>query len=99
MKLPFDLKDIKPGSFSYFTKRKLQNRTGEETGEIFLWKKKDEEESSYMLKCPFCSEEQQGKVLLVRRPYRVKCSKCKKSITLPKLVDQAKREAKKEMKG
>ncbi len=91
MKLPFDLKDITPGSFAYLAKRKLANKEGEEKGELFLWKKKDEEESQYMLKCPFCGAEEQGSVLLVKRPYRVKCSHCDRSITLPKLQDEAKK--------
>ncbi len=99
MKPPFDLKDIKPGAFSYFTKRKLKNKDGEERGEIFLWKPKNSTVCCYALECPFCGEEQQGEILLARRPYRVKCSKCDKSISLPKLSAQAKREAKKEMKG
>jgi|Deesub1362A_J573_1020465.scaffolds.fasta_scaffold00109_12 ribosomal protein S27E len=85
MELPFNLKDIKPGTFSYLTRRKLENKEGEETGEIFLWKKIDEEESSYIMRCPFCEEEQQGRVLLKKRPYRVKCSSCGRTVNLPKL--------------
>lgn len=96
MKLPFNLKDIRHGEFSHLTKRKLKNAEDKETGEIFLWKRKSEEESRYLLKCPLCGEEQEGSILLVKRPYRVKCSKCEKSITLPKLVDLAKKESKKE---
>jgi ribosomal protein S27E len=91
MKLPFDLKDIKPGTFSYLTKRKLTNKEGKETGEIFLWKERGEKESRYVMKCPFCKEEQDGVVVLERRPYRVRCSKCDRSITLPKLRDEAKK--------
>ena len=93
MKLPFDLKDVKPGSFSYLTKRKLKNKEERESGEIFLWKWKGEAESHYILKCPFCEAQQEGSIVLVRRPYRVKCSKCERSITLPKLADQAKKES------
>jgi ribosomal protein S27E len=92
MELPFDLKDIKPGTFSYLTKRKLKNKEGKETGEIFLWRRVDEEESNYVMKCPFCAQEQQGSILLNRRPYRVKCSACGRTINLPKLVDKAKKE-------
>lgn len=91
MKLPFDLKDIKPGSFAYLTKRKLTNKEGEESGEIILWKKKDEEESQYVMKCPFCGVEQDGSVLLVKRPYRLRCSSCNKSIILPKIKKEAKK--------
>ncbi len=91
MKLPFDLKDIKPGQFAYLTKRKLQNKEGEETGEIFVWKEKEKEESQYIMKCPYCGVEQEGSVLLVKRPYRVRCSSCDRSITLPKLQKEAKK--------
>ncbi|MEE8167363.1 MAG: hypothetical protein V3T58_00635 [Candidatus Hydrothermarchaeales archaeon] len=94
MKLPFDLKDVKPGSFAYLTKRKLKNKAGKETGEILLWKKKDQEESQYLLKCPFCEAEGEGSALFVKRPYRVKCSHCGRSISLPKLTAQAKKESK-----
>lgn len=96
MKLPFELKDIKPGEFSYLTRRKLKNAEDEDTGEVFIWKRKSEEESRYLLKCPLCGEEQEGSALFVKRPYRVKCSKCEKSIALPKLVDLAKKERKEE---
>lgn len=96
MKLPFELKDIKPGAFSYLTKRKLRNAEDKETGEIFLWKRKSEEQSHYLLKCPFCGEEQEGSTVLVKRPYRIKCSRCEKSIALPKLADLAKKESRKE---
>jgi hypothetical protein len=91
MKLPFDLKDIKPGQFAYLTKRKLVNKEKEETGEIFVWKEKEKEESQYVMKCPFCGVEQDGSVLLVKRPYRLRCSSCESSITLPKLQKEAKK--------
>jgi len=91
MKLPFDLKDIKPGSFAYLTKRKLKNKEGEESGEIILWKKKEEEESQYVMKCPFCGVERDGSVLLVKRPYRLRCSSCNRSIVLPKIKKEAKK--------
>ncbi len=91
MKLPFDLKDIKPGQFAYLTKRKLVNKEKEETGEILLWKEKGQEESQYVMKCPHCSVEQEGSVLLVKRPYRLRCSDCSRSITLPKLQKEAKK--------
>ncbi len=91
MKLPFDLKDVKPGAFAYLTKRKLVDDSGVEKGEIFLWKKIDREESQYTMKCPYCGTEQDGEVLLVKRPYRVKCASCEGSITLPKLKDLVKK--------
>lgn len=91
IKLPFDLKDIKPGDFSYLTKRKLENGSGEETGEIFVWRETGAEDYKYILQCPYCSKEQEGKTNFERRPYRVRCSGCNKGITLPRLKDEAKR--------
>jgi len=94
LKPPFDLKDIKPGTFAYFTRRKLENKEGEEAGEILLWKKVDEEESQYIMICPYCREEQEGSVVLKKRPYRVRCKACNRSITLPKLLNEAKKKRK-----
>jgi transposase-like protein len=91
MKLPFDLKDIKPGQFAYLTKRKLVNKEKVETGEIIMWKEKGQEESQYVMKCPFCGDEHEGSVVLVKRPYRLRCAKCDRSITLPKLQKEAKK--------
>ncbi|MEE8400882.1 MAG: hypothetical protein V3R86_01850 [Candidatus Hydrothermarchaeaceae archaeon] len=91
MKLPFDLKDIKPGQFAYLTKRKLTNKEGEETGEIILWKEKGKEESQYVMNCPYCNVEQEGSAVLVKRPYRLRCSSCDRSITLPKLQKAGKK--------
>jgi len=95
MKIPFDLKKIKPGYFAYLTKRKLNDKNGDESGEIILWKPKTTEESEYVLICPFCKVEQEGKVIFKKRPYRLRCKSCGKSITLPKLQNQAKKERKK----
>jgi ribosomal protein S27E len=91
MKPPFDLKTIKPGEFSYLTRRKLEAKGGAE-GEIFLWKRKEEEESHYLLACPHCGKEQEGAILLNKRPYRVRCAACQRSITLPKLLGKAKKD-------
>jgi len=91
MKFPFDLKSIKPGEFAYLTKRKLENKQGEVKGGIIVWRRQEEEESEFILKCPHCLEESSGRVVFNRRPYRVRCPSCNRSITLPKLADSAKR--------
>ena len=88
VKLPFNLKDIKPGEFVYFTKRKIQNNKGEETGEVFVWKRRDDEVHSFMMKCPYCQSEGDGKVDLKKRPYRMKCTSCDRTVTLKKLKDE-----------
>jgi hypothetical protein len=82
---PFSLKDIKPGEFSYISRRKLEDKNGEIKGEIFLWKRPDEEDHSFVLECPYCQKEGEGTVSLKRRPYRIRCASCEKSITLKKL--------------
>ncbi|MFQ5887524.1 MAG: hypothetical protein ACE5HY_02375 [Candidatus Hydrothermarchaeales archaeon] len=91
IKLPFDLKDVKPGEFSYLTKRLLENKEGEETGELFIWRKSGEEEYNYVMLCPYCAEEQKGATIFTRRPYRIRCSKCDKSIVIKRLKDEAKK--------
>ena len=91
LKLPFDLKDVKPGEFSYLTKRILENKDGEETGELFIWRKTGDEEYNYIMQCPFCEGEQEGVTVFTRRPYRIRCSLCNKSILIKKLKDEAKK--------
>ncbi|MFQ6136821.1 MAG: hypothetical protein ACE5PM_06545 [Candidatus Hydrothermarchaeales archaeon] len=90
LKLPFDLKEIKPGEFSYLTKRRLEDKDGVETGELFIWRKTGDEEYRYIMLCPFCEEEQEGAAIFTRRPYRIRCSNCGKSILIKKLKDEAK---------
>jgi hypothetical protein len=87
IKPPFDLKKIKPGEFSYFSRRKLKNKEGEETGGIIVWKRGDDEEHSFVMECPFCQKQGEGNVDLMKRPYRIRCPNCNRSITLKKLKD------------
>ncbi|MFQ5800677.1 MAG: hypothetical protein ACE5HH_03015 [Candidatus Hydrothermarchaeales archaeon] len=89
VKPPFNLKDIKPGEFTYFSRRKLANKEGEEKGEMIIWKRQGDEEHSFVMECPYCLKEGEGKVSLKRRPYRVRCTNCKRSIALKKLKDVA----------
>jgi transcription elongation factor Elf1 len=70
MKLPEGITDIK--ELAYITSRKLENDEGEE-------------EFGYKLTCPFCATEQQSRVIFKKRPYRVRCNNCNKSITIEKL--------------
>ncbi len=83
MKPPVEIKDIK--DFAYLTSRKLKNENGEEKGAVFFWRRKGEEEFNYKLKCPYCEEEQESSVVFNKRPYRVRCSNCGKSILVEKL--------------
>jgi ribosomal protein S27E len=83
MEPPVDIRDI--ADFAYITKRKLKDKNGEMHGEVFLWRRKGEEEFNYKLKCPYCKLEQESSIIFERRPYRVQCSNCGKSIILEKL--------------
>ena len=83
MKLPEGITDVK--ELAYITSRKLPNDKGEKTGTVVMWRKKGEEEFGYKLTCPYCMTEQESRVAFKRRPYRVRCSNCNKSITIEKL--------------
>jgi hypothetical protein len=87
IKPPFDIKDIKPGEFSYFTRRTLKNKKGDELGAIILWKRASDNIHSFVMKCPYCLKEGEGTVDLTKRPYRVRCVHCNKSSALKKLKD------------
>jgi ribosomal protein S27E len=83
MKLPEGITDTK--ELAYITSRKLKNENGEKTGAVFMWRKKGEEEFNYKLKCPYCETEQESSVVFNKRPYRVRCNNCGKSILIEKL--------------
>jgi len=84
MKLPEEIKDLK--NLAYLTRRKLENENGEQTGAVVMWRKKGEEEFNYLLQCPYCGMEQQSHVFFKKRPYRLQCSNCGKSILIEKLA-------------
>lgn len=83
MKLPEGITDF--NELAYITSRELKNENGEETGTVFMWRKKGEEEFGYKLKCPHRATEQESSVVFKRRPYRVRCSNYGKSILIGKL--------------
>ena len=84
MKLPEGIAKFE--ELAYITTRKLENEQGEKTGTVLLYRKKGEEEFRYKLTCPHCGTEQKSRVLFKRRPYRIKCSNCGKSILIEKLA-------------
>jgi len=53
---------------------------------VLLWQKKSDEVFQYTLKCPHCGSEQASRALFNRRPYRVECYSCKKSVVIEKLA-------------
>jgi len=84
MKLPEEIKDLK--NLAYLTRRKLENENGEQRGAVVMWRQKGEEEFNYMLKCPHCEVEQQSRIIFEKRPYRLQCRNCGKSILIEKLA-------------
>jgi len=83
MKLPEGITDF--NELAYITSRELKNETGENTGTVVMWRKKGDDEFGYKLKCPHCATEQESSVVFNKRPYRVRCSNCNKSILIEKL--------------
>ena len=80
---------------SYFTKRTLDNREGDTTGEIILWRMKEEKEFKYILDCPFCKKHTECKsILFEKKPYKFRCPVCNKIIRIGKLKDTLKKRRK-----
>ena len=71
---------------SYFTNRMLENEKGEKKGKLIMFRLKGEKEFNYHMICPYCLEEQEGKAVFTRRPYRIACKKCGKKILVEKLL-------------
>ncbi len=70
---------------NYFTNRALDNKEGEPTGKIIMWRMKGEEAFNYILKCPFCGHEQEKKEEFAKKPYRPRCENCNKSVVIAKI--------------
>ena len=62
----------------------MRNANGEQTGEVFIWRRKGEEAFNYKLKCPYCEKEQESCIVFNKGPYRLRCSNCGKSIVVEK---------------
>lgn len=84
MQLPEGIREL--NELAYITSRKLANEHGEKTGSVLLWRKKGDEGFQYTLKCPHCGTERASRALFKRRPYRVECYSCKKSMVIEKLA-------------
>lgn len=74
----------------YFTNRKVENEKGEETGKVIMWRNKGDPAFHFIMKCPFCLKDSEGKENFTRRPYRPKCSQCGKSVTIAKIKPDTK---------
>lgn len=71
---------------NYFTKRALENEKNEKTGQIVMWRRKGSETFHFVMKCPYCSAEQERDEKFEARPYRPICQKCGKSVTIGRIL-------------
>ncbi len=78
----------------YHTWRKVKNRKGEEKGELRILALKKDGMARVEYVCPYC-EKYGFKEETWRRPFSFKCDHCGKTIRVPRLKDQVKREMKK----
>lgn len=76
---------------NYLTNRRLENKKGERTGKIFMWRRKGEEDFNIELKCPECGNYEEKKEKFARRPYNPSCSKCGTSFMITKLKQKKKK--------
>ena len=63
----------------------MKNADDEQTGEVFIWGRKGDEAFNYKLKCSYCEEEQESSIVFNKRPYRLRCNNCGKSILIGKI--------------
>ncbi|MCD6558192.1 MAG: hypothetical protein J7K31_04155 [Candidatus Aenigmarchaeota archaeon] len=88
-------KNLKPSDCVYHTWRDALNRRKQRTGKIRVLVLPDRI-ARVEYKCPECGHEDYTE-LPWKRPFSVKCSACGFRITVPRMKDQAKREAKAEV--
>ena len=85
--------NIKPKECGYHTMRDTKNAKGEPTGKIRVLVPPHSTTAMVEYTCPECKhagyEEQEWK-----RPFKMKCDKCGFLMTVPKMKQEAKREAK-----
>lgn len=85
---------VTPKQCVYHTWREVKSKDGKKTGKMRVLVPPQSETAMVEYTCPECQHtgytEQPWK-----RPFGVKCEKCNARLTVPKLRDQAKREAKK----
>lgn len=70
---------------NYFTNRALENKDGEPTGKILMFRKKGKEKYFLRLKCPFCGHMQEREEAFEKKPFRPACEKCGKKVIISKL--------------
>jgi len=72
------------GQYRYITKRVLQNRAGEECGNVLVAVKAESDMADIKYVCPECQDTRQVSEAW-KRPFSVKCRKCGYNMKLPKL--------------
>lgn len=75
---------------NYFTKRSLKNDKGEEKGSLMMWRIKGKPEFHFIMKCPYCGQNQERDEIMEKRPYRISCEKCSNVIVVEKIKKKAK---------
>lgn len=88
---------VKPGDAAYHTARDVEVN-GELKGKIRVLVLKADNIARMEYICPKCSHHGYSDTEEWKRPFSVPCEGCEKAIKVPKLRDQAKREAKKSTK-
>jgi len=78
---------------NYFTNRVLENEKKQKTGHILAWHLKAGGSFHIIMTCPYCAHKQErddDTIVFGKRPYRVTCENCKKSILLEKMYKKQK---------
>ncbi len=85
---------IRPSDAIYHTWRDLANRKGEIRGKLRIIVLKADGMARVEYICPYCEEYGYLEAAWAR-PFKFKCQSCGKTIHVPKMKDQVKREMKK----
>src|SRR3989338_451235 len=84
--------NCKPKQLAYHTWRDAKNAEKKPTGKILILVDKDMV-ARVEYTCPECKHQAYAEQPW-KRPFSIKCAKCSFKITVPKMKDEAKREAK-----
>jgi len=89
---------IRPSDCHYHTNRTVRNTKNQMTGTIRVLAAKADNIARVEYKCPECLHEAYAEQEW-KRPFYIKCEKCSHKITVPKMREQAKKEAKADAKS
>lgn len=74
---------------NYQTNRSLENDKAQKMGHILMWHLKIGGPFHLIMSCPFCGQKQErddNTIVFGKRPYKVLCEKCGKTILIEKMV-------------